>query len=1770
MSQVFHYKQPDDPLNAAWVNSINSIVHPKMVGAGSKQGHNVNAYFNTKDPRSITLDFKKFPEMLATAVPGGLVYGNNGAWSTSAEIGGAPYLIHGNYVELLRSDDDSNVELLVNLLPLQHGNIYTLVCEDRIFNEAPEINEKVLAQLNKLEADAKAALQESIQNFSAVGIEHGKNARAMYQSQYDNVSRHFAHLRLTRNGEGLLAWWENNQLKYIGKEFSADDPIPADFAVFKIEPLGELSAREKFIARVVYIGGGSGGGGGSTVQPDMVTVKLVCSEETGCHIVEPIIGSFFLNSPGVPLPVSYDSIGYPLLTSENGGKYHPHQFVGRAYFNTAGTLKCETYDHYDPIRATWHGGEPYDIEINDWRPVGFAILHLDDDGNVVSTLITHDMRIRGEQMLYVHTSGDKLPLYLMQREPAISDVRCAVRHRQGNDNKSVSLNGLQTTYLNGTHIGLGDGVDDTYAHDTYKLYLEPLPEDYVPTLLRDPVDTKPVLPKSNRYGFSTKPFCIGNPDSFLPNLQWDGNIDILKILLEQEETYKKCVEDWLRMLYNSTDIFYESFTSSGFLFLEALEAALIGVCGTGADGNSVLDNCLSGLNNEIDGEIHALIATEYSNTVAQLDAQSMGSSGVHFPLVPTHYCNVVEQLSEVPLHTVAKVGTGANKEFWYCIKEFTEYPAGWAPYIAVDASIFQNTFNGQLNLVSNKNEIDAVFALAYLGTWECVTGSFNVHFNSYLREQYHLQYNELLLAINAAFRDGVYHDPNDLDGAWTGTFANYLAKTLLDVTENDIKDAIQKIYSGQDSGSGSGESDTPDLQQDEEFQRASLFIRQWCDLIYRPALEDRLFEQPPTFDNWDNVTLPVLFEPLIALPDVWLSVDETLMMYFDLTAPLDFKVDDNGDTVLSLYTNLTVEQVKNRFRQAVENQILVNYVTLFSTIGLNGGVLATALQDALYGDVYKHYTILLDDLYTPFLTEEKQEQLQNLIAGDGRYLELVQVLQSYTDSLADDVKKWMRALMADPRRALEDSTVAAPPYMYEILTPPVTTFQAVNVVTLSESVYSQLAAKSFDLFENQKDSLFNLYKQVVTLSMQQTMMLTDVPFAFNRPTAAQHHYNSESALNAATTGNIPAAGDTALVIDEDGLATGYTYLRGKWEKFDPPLCSSEEFYEKLWGRFADNFNNIFMPHFKGVARNVYNDFVQTYSRLYLEALVSVLLGTDTDMANGAYGTGVFWKLYAKLADSIVFDKKTFDNERFKRQFGDDVTLIDYLRDAICNHMADQQNKLPPNIRNTLNFRGTFGMLFRDHIPDEFHKTILRALDNSSFGLDWFIGGIVANDPGIQNFLDGYKPKSPSYPQNWTWVFGKMELPGIDKVVFDYRDFETKTRDALYDVFQALWEGTGSPSQKSIWDVLMQGFIDLINNYFMPIVRGDVLYLNDRYWPEIEGNKWMLVLYNSMSEHFRYIFQSFFTERFLLDKVLLCRIEPVPPSNWELTLAEEKAQRHNLLAFCPTLDPNEILVPGEMVNFVTQAGTYSLPAVDLYNRPVYDHEENQLYEQFSWRYALVTPPDRYTVDIAGTAECALYVYESINALVHEKQLSYEEALEAYRVALKQWEEDPFNSIRPTFPDVNDPRFKDAYEQIIRAWETDEKFTIDTKSPWQNIAVSIKQNSNGAMAVRNPYGVVNDMKWPHLRGGFYKTDAMGRKYLCGFRCESIPYGNAIKRTSVVGITYTETDSCAPVFEPDRTVLVRTHFNDRTYLMPAQTTQWTHSLQMLDKPPIPGSDS
>lgn len=391
-----------------------------------------------------------------------------------------------------------------------------------------------------------------------------------------------------------------------------------------------------------------------------------------------------------------------------------------------------------------------------------------------------------------------------------------------------------------------------------------------------------------------------------------------------------------------------------------------------------------------------------------------------------------------------------------------------------------------------------------------------------------------------------------------------------------------------------------------------------------------------------------------------------------------------------------------------------------------------------------------------------------------------------------------------------------------------------------------------------------------------------------------------------------------------------------------------------------------------------------------------------------------------LADTIVFSEAVFAQEKFQEVFyvkvsdpqdgviDAPVTLVERLAMLCGNRMANQQNMLAPNRRMTLNYRSVLGLFFRDYVPEAFHQEIRTQLSESLLGTGWLPGlyspfSLPSDDISTFDLLGDYKPEFPDYDYSWQWNLN-IEKPNYDPdgKLLHYAHFETRNKQDLFDAYMAKWThptGTPLPTQEShvdtIWEMLMLGFIELLDEHFLPIVLADPLntdsfyyFRNGRTWRQIESEKWMRVLHDSLPEHFAKILKKFFNEVFLLENLPKCRIEPVPPQNWELTIAEEKAQRHNLLAFCPTLDPNEILIPGEIVGFSSQSAEYSLPAVDMYNRPVYDKNDKRVIDKFTWRYALVTaPPAKYTVNVCGTPKVGVYVYEMINTLVRKKIRDY---------------------------------------------------------------------------------------------------------------------------------------------------------------------------------------
>jgi hypothetical protein len=125
-------------------------------------------------------------------------------------------------------------------------------------------------------------------------------------------------------------------------------------------------------------------------------------------------------------------------------------------------------------------------------------------------------------------------------------------------------------------------------------------------------------------------------------------------------------------------------------------------------------------------------------------------------------------------------------------------------------------------------------------------------------------------------------------------------------------------------------------------------------------------------------------------------------------------------------------------------------------------------------------------------------------------------------------------------------------------------------------------------------------------------------------------------------------------------------------------------------------------------------------------------------------------------------------------------------------------------------------------------------------------------------------------------------------------------------------------------------------------------------------------------------------------------------------------------------------------------------------------------------------------------------------------------------------------------------------------------INTRYPYERWVAGIQQTEKGAPIFYNSYAVVNDMKYPQLRGCFYKRDEQGRKYLCGFRADTVPYGNALPTAEITNITYNEYDSAAPVYMRLPLTLVRKKVQNRWALVPIKTTQWVSSVQIPS--PIP----
>lgn len=220
-----------------------------------------------------------------------------------------------------------------------------------------------------------------------------------------------------------------------------------------------------------------------------------------------------------------------------------------------------------------------------------------------------------------------------------------------------------------------------------------------------------------------------------------------------------------------------------------------------------------------------------------------------------------------------------------------------------------------------------------------------------------------------------------------------------------------------------------------------------------------------------------------------------------------------------------------------------------------------------------------------------------------------------------------------------------------------------------------------------------------------------------------------------------------------------------------------------------------------------------------------------------------------------------------------------------------------------------------------------------------------------------------------------------------------------------------------------------------------------------------------------------------------------------TTDTKKAQIKNYPAYAPTADRNEILMPGEAVE-------YTLKTVELhylvkrtlvepgYTDPVPEGDDDPpppAYVPYTceWTYAEITPPSVYHTELSGTP------YVKILDVTKQK---------------------------PTNAELN-AEYITSDDYWLYNWTYLDN-APELKVPNHIYYAVVTLTENSVPSIREPYGAFNDCQNLANIGLFVKIDYNNLLYSCACRLDYIPYGYAVpSKTPSCFYKATAAENCAP---------------------------------------------
>ena len=1681
----------------AWTQAVRQISPDSVTGKGVKLG------FKKLPDLSVELDFEIFG--FTDVKPNSLIYQKGETWTKEGVSGGSPYRVPQAITKVQKGNNNQETRL-VRVVPVKPQEKIRLICDSELYD-----------------------------NIKASPTDTGKKPTRSQQS-------------LSKIADAVLAKWDGEKLIAA----SEDDYDFTIFQISKSSPVtpppkdSKASTEPTYFAEAVYRGGVGGG-----TSP--VITRIVCDEMEGCRVIEPIIGNFFLidvpitliekdekgnytqfiTSSFSPLPVSTDSYGHA-VTNVFSNFPTSSLHYRRTIFSNMGTIATHSLAEYEPMRPTYVGGESFSDIVYSWKPPDWD----SETGTDTPTLSISKKRIRGECRYWqeedteskITPASPRHPYYLLKREPAVTDGMVAIRQAD-----LMADNGYHWRYINGKHFGKGSPFDNSKADDFNALYFT---TSTITTSLDDPITT-PGNPTGNVYAIDTKPFCIGSIPSLIPHVEFDGKMDILPFLAIHSARWDADLTSWIDTTYHTQSGSSGTTAMAEFSFINNSQSALRTVRDTitsrpfGSYGETFMYQQLQ----QLDTSLLTLLLG-YTYDALSTTANGFGTG---FPLIVTATVKLATELPDPVITaegTTYRVGSGIGSYQYYRVIANTWVEANTSLLFTIPTGTqFATAFTANWN-----SRFNSSFLVDFQSQYQTVLQNLFTRFNELYPSALHTKIVEAFPTFISEFNKTFVTDA--MDGSEEETFFYQFKNDIenfmsTDQSFNDmLEDALLEAYPESDYPNTGQYTDIATWRSDKK-QAVITFILDWFD-AFKKAIQLDLaiflkeatvlaYAITPSFPTSPVYTPPfssTLYSPVIVQP-----ADPTIQLqsYFD---PVDYNTYTRAH-VIALYSTEKIDSIIKQCRTGIQT----DFTTEFNKYHDNSiqtswlYLISKSLTDSIFSDIENLYNGALSQTFA----ENTTSAIINKLLTTGQSLILYSDLAATTLEwdLPTEFQDWMGYVFSDGA----DYSTSIP------TTNPINSNAYVKL-ELSQHITNSLTAATTAMttdpasgppdtspLQTIKDTFYTSLYDSCNNFIESAILITCVESGI--PLLVNYDVSSFSDLELYYPAQLETLDTTARV----GSVGSYSFYRvsasslaeNEWTPMT--VVTSTEFNQKLNARFSDLYDSVISTSFSSYYDIACNAYRTQFFEQYKDKLVENL--TKTRFQQSSFGT-----LLEFLCNSISINgyttltKELVKYNRYSNKSSSNtpqpLTFCEYATKTLIDHIDKKEQSKIPNDRSQLPWRPIITLIFRDIIVNSLHDKIRATIDHKFNPL----------------FGGSYQAKNPNVAfQTLDFTF----TPNFSVGVLDHVDFESVNLPTLRTTMRT--------QLQTHCTTLANSLTPLFNQYLTEIPNStppdDPTYPDGSKvtWTTLERDNILVELKETLLSYFSEVVANFWTFEQLINYFSDTPVHPISPQNWEWTKAPEKAQRHLPLALCPTADPCETLVPGEKCQFIEKQATYSLPAVDIYNNPLYVQEldsngilqdtSERKYDTYSFTYAEIVPPVSYMINPEGTGQSHYIKYTA-------------EEMEVWTPPVGD-DRPSSTEIKVNFKSINASDSRDLATPMD-GFMVSPELTKDTSNTYSNAKIT------------NKYGVVNDLKSQDPRGIFYKTDNCGRLYPCAFRIETAPYGYGVRATWTYGSYYSETDTCAPEFINDSATITRTFLDNRTFLATHPATQWHHTLTMCSEPPIP----